>query len=128
MPRKLFVTTALPYANGPLHIGHIVDQLYGDIWARFQRMQGHEVHFVCASDTHGAPIMLRAEQEGIAPEALIERVGAEQNTDWRAFLMSYDHWHSTHSPENVELSQDIYKKRKRPNSSRARKSSSFLIR
>ena len=112
MPRKLFVTTALPYANGPLHIGHIVDQLYGDIWARFQRMQGHEVHFVCASDTHGAPIMLRAEQEGISPETLIERVGAEQNADWRAFLMSYDHWHSTHSPENVELSQDIYKKLK----------------
>ena len=68
MPRKLFVTTALPYANGALHIGHIVDQLYGDIWARFQRMQGHEVHFVCASDTHGAPIMLRAEQEGRSEE------------------------------------------------------------
>ena len=112
MPRKLFVTTALPYANGPLHIGHIVDQLYGDIWVRFQRMQGHEVHFVCAGDTHGAAIMLRAEQEGISPETLIERVGAEHSADWRAFLMSYDHWHSTHSPENVELSQDIYKKLK----------------
>ena len=112
MPRKLFVTTALPYANGPLHIGHIVDQLYGDIWVRFQRMQGHEVHFVCAGDTHGAPIMLRAEQEGISPETLIERVGAEQDADWRAFLMSYDHWHSTHSPENVELTQDIYRKLK----------------
>ena len=112
MPRKIFVTTALPYANGPLHIGHIVDQLYGDIWVRFQRMQGHEVHFVCAGDTHGAPIMLRAEAEGISPEALIARVGAEHDADWRAFLMSYDHWHSTHSPENVALSQDIYKKLK----------------
>ncbi len=112
MPRKIFVTTALPYANGPLHIGHIVDQLYGDIWVRFQRMQGHEVHFVCAGDTHGAPIMLRAEAEGISPEALIARVGAEHDTDWRNFLMSYDHWHSTHSPENVALSQDIYKKLK----------------
>ena len=112
MPRKIFVTTALPYANGPLHIGHIVDQLYGDIWVRFQRMLGHEVHFVCAADTHGAPIMLRAEAEGISPEALIKRVGAQHDADWQAFLMSYDHWHSTHSPENVELSQDIYKKLK----------------
>ncbi len=112
MPRKLFVTTALPYANGPLHIGHIVDQLYGDIWVRFQRMQGHEVHFVCAADAHGAPIMLRAEKEGISPETLIERVAAEHSADWHAFLMSYDHWHSTHSPENVELSEDIYKKLK----------------
>ena len=112
MPRKIFVTTALPYANGPLHLGHIVDQLYGDIWVRFQRMQGHELHFVCAADAHGAPIMLRAEAEGITPEALIARVGAEHDTDWRNFLMSYDHWHSTHSPENVALSQDIYKKLK----------------
>ncbi len=112
MPRKLFVTTALPYANGPLHIGHIVDQLYGDIWARFQRMRGHAVHFVCASDTHGAPVMLRAEKEGITPEALITRVSAQQDQDWQNFLISYDHWHSTHSPENVELAQSIYKKLK----------------
>ena len=112
MPRKIFATTALPYANGPLHIGHIVDQLYGDIWVRFQRMQGHEVHFVCAADSHGAAIMLRAEAEGITPEALIARVGAEHDRDWQHFLMSYDHWHSTHSPENVALSQDIYKKLK----------------
>ena len=112
MPRKIFATTALPYANGPLHVGHIVDQLYGDIWVRFQRMQGHEVHFVCAADTHGAPIMLRAESEGITPEALIARVSAEHDADWQHFLMSFDHWHSTHSPENVALSQDIYKKLK----------------
>ena len=112
MPRKIFATTALPYANGPLHIGHIVDQLYGDIWVRFQRMQGHEVHFVCAADTHGAPIMLRAESEGITPETLIARVSAEHDADWQHFLMSFDHWHSTHSPENVALSQDIYKKLK----------------
>ena len=112
MPRTLFVTTALPYANGPLHIGHIVDQLYGDIWCRFQRMRGHAVHFVCASDTHGAPVMLRAEKEGITPEALITRVSAEQDQDWQNFLISYDHWHSTHSPENTELAQGIYKKLK----------------
>ena len=112
MPRKIFVTTALPYANGPLHIGHIVDQLYGDIWVRFQRMQGHELHFVCAADAHGAAIMLRAEAEAISPEVLIARVGAQHDTDWRNFLMSYDHWDSTHSPENIALSQDIYRKLK----------------
>ena len=75
-PRKLFVTTALPYANGPFHIGHIMEYIQADIWVRFQRMQGHEVHFVCADDTHGAPIMLKAEEEGITPEQLIARVGA----------------------------------------------------
>ncbi len=112
MPRKIFATTALPYANAPLHVGHIADMLYGDIWVRFQRMRGHEVNFVCASDAHGAPIMLRAESEGITPDALITRVGAEHNQNWQQFLMSFDHWHSTHSPENVELAQSIYKKLK----------------
>ncbi len=112
MPRKIFATTALPYANAPLHVGHIADMLYGDIWVRFQRMQGHEVNFVCASDAHGAPIMLRAESEGITPDALITRVSAEHDLNWQQFLMSFDHWHSTHSPENVELAQGIYKKLK----------------
>jgi methionyl-tRNA synthetase len=112
MPRKLFVTTALPYANAPLHVGHIADMLYGDIWVRFQRMQGHEVNFVCASDAHGAPIMLRAESEGITPDALITRMSQEHDQNWQQFLMSFDHWHSTHSPENVELAQGIYKKLK----------------
>jgi methionyl-tRNA synthetase len=112
MPRKLFVTTALPYANAPLHVGHIADMLYGDIWVRFKRMQGHEVNFVCASDAHGAPIMLRAESEGIAPDALITRMSQEHDQNWQQFLMSFDHWHTTHSPENVELAQGIYKKLK----------------
>ena len=112
MPRKIFATTALPYANAPLHVGHIADMLYGDIWVRFQRMRGHEVNFLCASDAHGAPIMLRAESEGITPDALITRVSAEHNQNWQQFLMSFDHWHSTHSPENVELAQSIYKKLK----------------
>jgi methionyl-tRNA synthetase len=112
MPRKLFVTTALPYANAPLHVGHIADMLYGDIWVRFQRMQGHEVNFVCASDAHGAPIMLRAESEGITPDALITRMSSEHDQNWQQFLMSFDHWHTTHSPENVELAQGIYKKLK----------------
>jgi methionyl-tRNA synthetase len=76
MPRKLFVTTALPYANGPFHIGHIMEYTQADIWVRFQRLQGHKVHFVCADDTHGAPIMLKAEAEGIPPEELIARAEA----------------------------------------------------
>ena len=71
--RRLFVTTALPYANGPFHIGHIMEYIQADVWVRFQRMQGHEVHFVCADDTHGAPIMLKAQSEGIAPQALVAR-------------------------------------------------------
>ncbi len=107
--RRLFVTTALPYANGPFHIGHIMEYIQGDIWVRFQRMQGHEVHFVCADDAHGAPIMLKAESEGIAPEQLIARVGASHVEDWRCYHISFDTTHSTHSPENVELAQSIYR-------------------
>ncbi len=109
-PRKLFVTTALPYANGPFHIGHIMEYIQADIWVRFQRMQGHEVHFVCADDTHGAPIMLQAEKEGIAPEALIARVAKSHVEDWKRYAISFDTTHSTHSPENFELAQSIYRK------------------
>jgi len=109
-PRKLFVTTALPYANGPFHIGHIMEYIQADIWVRFQRMQGHEVHFVCADDTHGAPIMLKAESEGVTAEALIARVGASHVEDWQRYRISFDTTHSTHSPENVELAQSIYRK------------------
>ena len=106
--RKLFVTTALPYANGPFHIGHIMEYIQADIWVRFQRMQGHEVHFVCADDTHGAPIMLKAEAEGVTPEQLIARVGELHKRDWARYHISFDDTHSTHSPENVELAQSIY--------------------
>ena len=106
--RKLFVTTALPYANGPFHIGHIMEYIQADIWVRFQRMQGHEVHFVCADDTHGAPIMLKAEAEGITPEQLIAQVGELHKQDWARYHISFDDTHSTHSPENVELAQSIY--------------------
>ncbi len=109
-PRKLFVTTALPYANGPFHIGHIMEYIQADIWVRFQRMQGHEVHFVCADDTHGAPIMLQAEKEGITPEQLIERVARLHVEDWKRFAISFDTTHSTHSPENTQLAQSIYRK------------------
>src|SRR5215813_10411152 len=109
MSRTLFVTTALPYANGPFHIGHIMEYIQADIWVRFQRMQGHAVHFMGADDAHGAPIMLRAEADGITPEALITRVGESHQRDYARFLLSFDNWYSTHSPENTELSQDIYR-------------------
>src|SRR4029079_10859406 len=107
--RTLFVTTALPYANAPFHIGHIMEYIQADIWVRFQRMQGHRVHFVCADDAHGAPIMLQAESEGIAPEALIARVGESHRQDWAHYRISFDTTHSTHSPENVALAQSIYR-------------------
>jgi methionyl-tRNA synthetase len=110
MSRRLFVTTALPYANGSFHIGHIMEYIQADIWVRFQRMQGREVHFVCADDAHGAPIMLKAEAEGITPRQLVERIAAERPKYLDGFHVSFDHWHSTDSPENVELSQDIYRK------------------
>jgi methionyl-tRNA synthetase len=108
VPRKLFVTTALPYANGPFHIGHIMEYVQADIWVRFQRMQGHKVNFVCADDTHGAPIMLRAESEGITPEELIARVGDSHKRDLPRFHISFDHFHSTHSAENTELAGSIF--------------------
>ncbi|MBS0326893.1 MAG: methionine--tRNA ligase [Proteobacteria bacterium] len=107
--RTLFVTTALPYANAPFHIGHIMEYVQADIWVRFQRMRGNAVHFVCADDTHGAPIMLQAEKEGISPEELIARVGASHRDDWKRYLISFDTVHSTHSPENTELAQSIYR-------------------
>src|SRR6516225_9986160 len=108
MTRRIFVTTALPYANGPFHIGHIMEYIQADIWVRFQRMQGHEVHFVCADDAHGAPIMLKAEAEGITPQELIARIAAGRPRSLAGFHLSYDHWYSTDSPENTRLSQDIY--------------------
>ncbi|HLB15037.1 MAG TPA: methionine--tRNA ligase [Burkholderiales bacterium] len=112
MPRRLFVTTALPYANGSFHIGHIMEYIQADIWVRFQRMQGHTVHFVCADDAHGAPIMLKAEAEGVTPQALVARIAAERPRYLSGFHISFDNWHSTDSPENVALSQDIYRRLK----------------
>ena len=114
MPRRtLFVTTALPYANGPFHIGHIMEYVQADIWVRFQRMQGHTVHFVCADDTHGAAIMLRAEAEGITPEELVAGSPPTRARLPQRFHISFDHWDITDSPDNTELSQDIYLKLKR---------------
>ncbi len=110
MSRTIFVTTALPYANGSFHIGHIMEYIQADIWVRSMRMAGHTVHFVGADDTHGAPIMLKAEAEGITPQQLVARIAAERPQYLQGFHIAFDHWHSTDSPENVELSQGIYRK------------------
>jgi methionyl-tRNA synthetase len=109
MTRKILVTSALPYANGSIHLGHLVEYIQTDIWVRFQKMQGHTVHYVCADDTHGTPIMLRAEKEGMTPEALIERVHAEHSQDFAEFLVQFDNYYSTNSEENRQLSGNIYR-------------------
>jgi methionyl-tRNA synthetase len=108
MTRRIFVTTALPYANGPFHIGHIMEYIQADVWVRFQRLQGQQVHFVCADDAHGAPIMLKAEAEGVTPQQLVARIAAGRPRYLTGFHLSFDHWHSTDSPENTRLSQDVY--------------------
>ncbi|MEI2635509.1 MAG: methionine--tRNA ligase [Methylotenera sp.] len=112
MARKILVTSALPYANGSIHLGHLVEYIQTDIWVRFQKMQGHTVHYVCADDTHGTPIMLRAEKEGIMPEALIDAVHKEHSADFAEFLVEFDNYYSTNSEENRVLSSEIYKKLK----------------
>jgi methionyl-tRNA synthetase len=107
--RKILVTSALPYANGSIHLGHLVEYIQTDIWVRFQKMQGHEVHYVCADDTHGTPIMLRAEAEGITPEQLIARVWQEHYDDFSAFHVNFDHYGSTNSDETRDFAQNIYR-------------------
>ena len=108
MTRKLFVTTALPYANGNFHIGHIMEYIQADIWVRFQRMQGHQVHFVGADDAHGAPIMIAAEKAGKTPQEFVAGIAAGRRQYLDGFHISFDNWHSTDSPENTELAQGIY--------------------
>ncbi|OIJ42993.1 methionine--tRNA ligase [Massilia timonae] len=115
MTRKLFVTTALPYANAAFHIGHMMEYIQADIWVRFQRMQRdngtqREVHFVCADDTHGTPIMIAAEKEGITPQEFVAKIAAGRPQYLNGFHIAFDNWYSTDSPENVELSQGIYRK------------------
>ncbi|HSH28314.1 MAG TPA: methionine--tRNA ligase [Thiohalobacter sp.] len=107
-PRRILVTSALPYANGPIHLGHLVEYIQTDIWVRFQKMRGHECWYVCADDAHGTPIMLRARAEGISPEALIARVAQEHQSDFAGFAISFDNYGSTHSEENRELARRIY--------------------
>ena len=110
--RRLFVTTALPYANAPFHIGHMMEYIQADIWVRFQRMQGHEVHFMGADDAHGAPIMLAAEKAGKSPQAFVAEIARGRGRYLEGFHIGFDNWHSTHSAENTELSQDIYRRLK----------------
>ncbi|WP_340614783.1 methionine--tRNA ligase [Xenorhabdus thailandensis] len=105
---KLLVTCALPYANGPIHLGHILEHIQADIWVRYHRMRGKEVHFVCADDAHGTPIMLKAQQSGISPEEMIAKVSLEHQQDFAGFAISYDNYHSTHSEENRALASKIY--------------------
>jgi methionyl-tRNA synthetase len=108
--RRLFVTTALPYANGAFHIGHIMEYIQADIWVRFQRMQGHEVHFCGADDAHGAPIMIAAEKAGVTPQAFVANISTGRKQYLDGFHIQFDNWHSTESPENTELVQDIYRR------------------
>lgn len=110
--RRILVTSALPYANGAIHLGHLVEYIQTDIWVRFQKLQGHEVHYVGADDTHGTPIMLRADAEGITPEQLIERVWHEHKRDFDGFLVGFDHYYTTNSPENRAFCEDIYQQLK----------------
>ena len=109
MPRQLFVTTALPYANGNFHIGHIMEYIQADIWVRFQRMQGHEVHFVCADDAHGAPIMIAAERAGKTPQQFVADIAAGRPQYLNGFHIGFDNWHSTDAPENHALAQAVYR-------------------
>ncbi len=106
--RKILVTNALPFANGPIHVGHLLGYVQADIWVRFQRMRGNEVAYVCADDTHGTAIMLRAEKEGITPEELINRVNGEHQRDFAGFHVDFDIYYTTHSDENRELANLIY--------------------
>ncbi len=108
--RKLLVTSALPYANGPIHLGHLVEYIQTDIWVRFQKLQGNECWYVCADDAHGTPIMLRAEAEGVTPEELIARVHQEHSRDFATFLVDFDNFYSTHSAENRALSEQIFQR------------------
>ena len=109
-PRKLFVTTALPYANGAFHIGHIMEYIQADIWVRFMRMRGHEVHFVCADDAHGAPIMIAAEKAGVTPQEFVAEIAAGRKQYLDGFHIGFDNWHSTDGEENHQLSKDIYRR------------------
>lgn len=106
--RKLLVTSALPYANGSIHLGHLVEYIQTDIWVRFQKMSGNETYYICADDTHGTPIMLKAEEENISPDDLVSKVHDEHANDFKEFNVNFDHFYSTNSPENKKLSESIY--------------------
>ena len=109
MTRKLFVTTALPYANAAFHIGHMMEYIQADTWVRLQRMLGHEVHFVCADDAHGAPIMIAAEKAGLSPQDFVAAIAAGRQQYLDGFHLAFDNWHNTDAPENHALAQQIYR-------------------
>lgn len=109
MTRKILVTSALPYANGSIHLGHMVEHIQTDVWVRFQKLRGHKCYYCCADDTHGTPVMLAAQKQGIAPEDMITKVREEHLADFTGFFIGYDNYYSTHSPENKQFSQDIYR-------------------
>ena len=113
--RRILVTSALPYANGPIHIGHVLEYIQTDIWVRFQRLQGHECIYVCADDAHGTPIMLKAEADGVTPEQLIERIEKEHRADFDGFHIGLDNFYTTHSEENRECAETIYNRLIRAN-------------
>ena len=106
--KKIMVTCALPYANGSIHLGHMLEHIQADIWVRYQRMRGNTLWFICADDAHGTPIMLKAQQLGVSPEQMIGDMSREHQADFAGFNISYDNYHSTHSEENRVLSEQIY--------------------
>ncbi len=108
--RKILITSALPYANGPIHLGHLLEYIQTDIWSRFQKARGHECYYVCADDAHGTPIMLKAQQLGLTPELMIAQTAIEHQADFKDFLIGFDNYHSTHSEENREFASEIYQK------------------
>ena len=112
VPRKILATSALPYANGPIHLGHLVEYIQTDIWTRFQRLRGHEAYYICAEDTHGTPIMLKARDEGLTPESLIEKIGNEHRRDFADFNIAFDNYYTTHSEENQHFSEFIFEQLK----------------
>ena len=112
MSRRILVTSALPYINGAIHLGHLLEHIQTDIWVRFQRMRGNQVIYVCADDTHGTATMLMAEERGLAPEELIETIRQEHARDFEGFLISHDNYYSTHSSENQEYSELIFNRLK----------------
>lgn len=115
LKRKIILTSALPYANGSIHLGHMLEHIQTDIWSRFQKMRGHECYFICADDAHGTPIMLKAQELNMTPEEMIAQVHEEHTKDFADFLINFDHFYTTHSPENKELSCEIYKRLKAKN-------------
>ncbi|WP_372771371.1 class I tRNA ligase family protein, partial [Pseudoalteromonas sp.] len=106
--RKILITSALPYANGPTHLGHLLEYIQTDIWSRFQKLRGHETYYVCADDAHGTPIMLNAQKQGITPEEMVANVSVERQRDFADFHIKFDNYHSTHSEENKTFSELIY--------------------